>query len=73
MVDQTHAITYEVVQRPTGRFVLLPVGGLAIPEDAEEYETREEAEDALFSLDEALDAAEHDMPINKPGGGQSVF
>ncbi len=73
MVDQTHVVTYEIVQRPTGRFVVIPVGGLDTPEDAEEYETREEAEDALFSLNETLDETEHDLPIIKPGGGQSVF
>jgi hypothetical protein len=72
MVDQTHAVTYEVVQRPNGRFAVLPVGGLAIPEDADEYETREEAEDALFTVDENLDDIEHDMPINKPGSGQAI-
>jgi len=73
MVDQTHVVTYEIAQRPNGRFAILPAGGLAIPEDAEEYLTREEAEDALFSLDETLDETERDMPIIKPGGGQSVF
>ncbi len=73
MVHPTHAVTYEVVQRPNGRFAVLPVGGITIDEDAGEYDTREEAENVLFSVNENLDDAESDLPIIKPAGGQSVF
>ncbi|GEM_PF-6627875 len=73
MVHPTHTVTYEVVQRPNGRFAVLPVGGIIIEADAMEYDTREEAENVLFSVDETLDQAASDLPIIKPAGGQSVF
>jgi hypothetical protein len=73
MVDQSYAVTYEVVQRPDGRFAVLPVGEVTIADDAEAYDTREEAEEALFSLSENLDERASDLSIIKPGGGQSVF
>ncbi len=60
------------MQRPDGRFSVLPVGQFAIANDTEAYDTREEAEEALFSLTETLDERASDLPIIKPGGGQSV-
>jgi hypothetical protein len=73
MVSQSYAVTYEVVERPDGRFSVLHVGQVAIADDAEAYDTREEAEDALFSLAENLDERASDLSIIKPGGGQTVF
>jgi hypothetical protein len=73
MVHPTHAVTYEVVQLPSGLFAVLPVGGLTIGDEVVEYATREEAENALYSVNETLDDAENNLPIIKPAGGQSVF
>ncbi len=64
-------VSFEVVERADGKFVVRAIGGETLEDDSEPFATREEADEWLLDRTErlALNEGPHTL---RPGGGQGL-